>query len=663
LLALEERVAPATVTSLADSGPGSLRDAILGASPGDLIDFDPALAGGTIRLSSGQLLINKDLVIAGPGSGSLTISGLNRSRVFDLTGGTSVGISGLTITNGYSRASATDPGFGGAIEDPGTLVLSDVAFVNNTSATGGGAIDAFGSAADTLTVSNCLFQGNRTLSGFGGGIGTTDTLTVTASAFTDNTAPGGGGAIDYFVPNAPITTKALSVSGTTFTGNQGANGGAIYANDSPSDGTLTLSVDGSTFTNNQATGVLTVTGDSGFGGAIDTFLRLSGAATASVELSNSTFTANGGNYGAGIDNTLRVGDSSSGTYSLTNVTSSGNSGTRGGGFYNEVLNSGTGSATVTVDSSTLDDNGTTGVNVVSGTSSRLVSGDGAAAFNTLTSVGGPLTVTYTNDTLANNSAEVSGTDPGLTAYGGGIYVENMLGGTPAVSLDSLTIASNDAATGGGGVFSGYGGMSVRNTIVASNTVGMGGAGPDVSGSVNSLGTNLISNSAGSSGWVGSDLLNLDAGLSTLGSNGGPTQTIALLPGSPAIGAGFTTLSTDQAGNIRSVPTDIGALEYVATSPSPLLDLAPPTADSGTPFDVAVAVVDPYGNPVVNPTGTVTFLLTAPAGTAPADATLTGTSGDRGAHAFADGVTLGTTGVRTIAVTDGSLAGGTDVTVT
>jgi hypothetical protein len=663
LLALEERVAPATLTvfNLNDHGPGSLRAAISASSAGDTINFAPNLAGGTINLTTGELpVISHDLTVQGLGSGSLTINGLNRARVFETAGGTSVSISGLTITNGFARVTPTDAGFGGAILGPGTLTVNDVAFINNTSATGGGVLDAFGSATDTLTFTNCIFRGNRALSGFGGAIGTTDTLTVTGSSFTDNAAPGGGGAIDYFIgTTTPVSTKALTVTNDTFTGNVGANGGAIYANDSPTAGTLTIAVDQSTFTNNQATGALTVTGDSGFGGAIDSFLRLSMTATASVTISNSTFTGNLGNYGAGIDSTLRTADSSSGTYTLTNVTSSGNTGTRGGGFYNEVLSGGSGSITVTVDSSTLDDNATAGVKVMDTMgASRLVSGDGAGAFNTLAAVGGPLTVRYTNDTIANNSAEVTGTDPGLTANGGGFYVENNGGGSPSVSLDSLTVAYNDAATGGGGLFSGFTGLMVRNTIVASNTTG--GTGADVNGSVNSLGTNLIGNTSGSSGWVGSDLQNVDAKLSTLLNNGGPTRTIALLADSPAVGTGSTTLTTDQAGNMRSTPTDIGALEYAATTASQLLVLAPPTATANTPFDVVVELVDQYGNVVDNYTGTIHFTLSDPLGLAPADYTFT--AGDGGIHTFTAGVSFGTPGDQTITVTDGTLTGSTVVTV-
>ena len=63
--------------SLADSGPGSLRQAIVDAFPGDRINF---IVTGTIALTSGQLVVDKDLTITGPGAsnGKYGRSGLFR---------------------------------------------------------------------------------------------------------------------------------------------------------------------------------------------------------------------------------------------------------------------------------------------------------------------------------------------------------------------------------------------------------------------------------------------------------------------------------------------------------------------------------------------------------------------------------------------------------
>src|SRR5215204_4074453 len=92
------------VWNLADSGPGSLRQAISDANdnPGaDLIRFAPAARDGTITLTSGQLSITDDLVLDGPGVDRLTLSGDDANRVFSVSGGaTDVEIRDLTIANG-----------------------------------------------------------------------------------------------------------------------------------------------------------------------------------------------------------------------------------------------------------------------------------------------------------------------------------------------------------------------------------------------------------------------------------------------------------------------------------------------------------------------------------------------------------------------------------
>src|SRR5258708_34647655 len=104
LEALEQRWVPSTVTvrNNLDSGAGSLRAEIAAAHNGDTIVFAPSLDGQTITLTSGELLIRKNLTIAGPGASELTVSGNNASRVFELSSQTKpqVTLSGLTISNG-----------------------------------------------------------------------------------------------------------------------------------------------------------------------------------------------------------------------------------------------------------------------------------------------------------------------------------------------------------------------------------------------------------------------------------------------------------------------------------------------------------------------------------------------------------------------------------
>src|SRR5262245_22746041 len=122
LTALEDRTVPSTytVTSLADSGPGTLRAGV--ASGADTVRFAPGL-NGTIPLAS-EIAIASSLTIDGPGANHLTVSGGGTTRVFAVSGGT-VTIAGLTIASGLADSSAPNGSFGGAIyHGGGTLSLS-----------------------------------------------------------------------------------------------------------------------------------------------------------------------------------------------------------------------------------------------------------------------------------------------------------------------------------------------------------------------------------------------------------------------------------------------------------------------------------------------------------------------------------------------------------
>src|SRR5436190_18161828 len=82
------------VTTTADSGPGSLRAAIAATNDGDTIQFDAGLNGQTIILTSGELAINKNITIDGPGPSQLAVSGSNSSRIFHLMAGHTAMIEG-----------------------------------------------------------------------------------------------------------------------------------------------------------------------------------------------------------------------------------------------------------------------------------------------------------------------------------------------------------------------------------------------------------------------------------------------------------------------------------------------------------------------------------------------------------------------------------------
>jgi hypothetical protein len=189
LEALEDRWLPSTltVTGPADSGAGSLRADIAAANSGDTIVFDPSLNGQTIKLTGGELLINKNLTIQGPGASQLTISGNNTHRVFEIDSAVAT-IAGLTISNGDAAAPFY---YGGGIYNlKGNLTVSDCTLSNNRANAGGGIYNAFGS---TLTVSGCTLSGNHFTAKEGqmggAGIWNYGTATVTTSTISGNSGP------------------------------------------------------------------------------------------------------------------------------------------------------------------------------------------------------------------------------------------------------------------------------------------------------------------------------------------------------------------------------------------------------------------------------------------------------------------------------------------
>ena len=302
LEALEDRWVPSTltVTNNLDSGAGSLRADIAAAHSGDTIVFAPSLDGQTITLTSGELLIRKNLTIAGPGASQLTISGNNASRVFEVAKGETDTLSGLTISNGAAPSVRQAGEGGGILVDSGaTLTVSGSTLSGNSAPVGGGIYNG-----GTLTVSNSTLSGNSAgLSGQGGGIHNEfGTLTISGSILSDNYAGSDGGAIQNY--------GTLTISGSTLSGNWANYGGGIW-----NDGTATVS-GGSTLSSNNANSV-----GGGAGGGIDNL----GGATLTV--TDSTLSSNSANQGGGIRN--------DGTLTVSGSTLSGNTANyEGGGILN-----------------------------------------------------------------------------------------------------------------------------------------------------------------------------------------------------------------------------------------------------------------------------------------------------------------------------------------
>ncbi len=271
--ALEDRCLPSTLTvlNLNDSGVGSLRQAVLDANAAtgaDVINFAQGLKGQII-LTSGALTITDDLAIAGPGASKLAISGNKASRVFNISGATTdVAIDDLTIADGLATGSTALGG--GILNRGGLLSIAQVTFSNNQ-ATGDG----------------------------------------------DPAAIAGGGAI------ANVFGARLTITGSTFTGNQSASptrsaGGAIL-----NDAGSTITIEESTFTGNITSGRLD---PKGFLGAAGGALANLGESTAVI--SHSTFTGNqarGGDEAPGFFAGLALGGAISNSVSLVFPSAGGSS--------------------------------------------------------------------------------------------------------------------------------------------------------------------------------------------------------------------------------------------------------------------------------------------------------------------------------------------------
>src|SRR2546425_1911601 len=122
----ELQAATRTVTTTHDNGPGSLRDAIAGATRGDEIVFDPSLAGQPIFLTTGEFIIDNDLTISGLGQQQSILDGNGASRIFRITEGVSVALSDLMVRNGWPKECLADHrtrSEGGGIYNAGLLEL------------------------------------------------------------------------------------------------------------------------------------------------------------------------------------------------------------------------------------------------------------------------------------------------------------------------------------------------------------------------------------------------------------------------------------------------------------------------------------------------------------------------------------------------------------
>ena len=302
------RGATITVTEVGD-GFGvhtNLRQALADANDGDTIEFAPQLGGYTLGLmpALGELVVNKSVTISWvPQAGYPTYLGVSPwyvSRVFHISPGKTVTISGLTILNGSAPS-----GLGGGIyNDHATLTLNNCTISGNSADQGmGGGIynDGFDGSA-RMTINNSTISGNSAWPGGGicnyGSAGSA-TMTITNSTISGNSDNGynyGGGILNF---------GTLTITNSTLSGNSAYSGGAIY-----NWGGAVL-----TITNNTFSGNFCSTGFNGHGGGI---LNEGGT----VKIGNTIFKA--GPSGENIYNVQQLGPVTSLGYNLSSDNGGGN---------------------------------------------------------------------------------------------------------------------------------------------------------------------------------------------------------------------------------------------------------------------------------------------------------------------------------------------------
>jgi hypothetical protein len=641
LTAFSSSELPAAVINVADGDVAGLITAINTANTNGQSDVINLAPNGTYTLTAVDnttnganglpLIINDvigpDLTIHGNGATIKRSASAPSFRIFQVSGA-SVTLDRLTISGGDSAE------LGGAIRISATLntglTVTNCTISSNHASQGGGAIANVQSAG--VSISNCVFSqnivGNSAGNNFGDEPGgailnqASGTVTITGCTISSNGASGtkgGGGVANFAAGTVNVTNCTLdhNVAGGIPNGavSNPADGGGITNHNG---GTVTLT--GCTLTANSASrggGAANVSGTFTATGCIFS------ANTVSVQGTGASDGNGGGIYhGAGtmtVTNCTITGNSVSGLFGGSGAGSG-----FGGGIYH--------TAPLTISGSTVSGNSAGGGEAMNGAAGGAFGG-GVYSSGSVTAV---------NCTIAGNSVQggrgLSG-HVGGAASGGGIF----FAGNGTYTVNSTTIALNSATGGsgsptaaglGGGVFATSGGtVNVKSTLIANNSA----QSPDVDGTYSSQGFNLISRTNGSTSFsvptdlVGNNNAPLDPRLDSNGlhNNGGPTQTIALLPGSMAIDHGNSATSngtpaTDQRDSgfprIYDDPgvanaaggdgSDIGAYEVQAPPPTPT-PTPTPTATPGLVANVSTRLPVGTGDNVL----IEGFTVQGPAGSA------------------------------------------------
>lgn len=508
------RAATLVVTNTNDSGSGSLRQTVIDATSGDTITFDLFLSGETIHLQS-TLTIDKNITIDASSlteklilSGDSDNDGDGDILILNILANQTVVIKNLEFTKGYTPNSTN----AGAIANLGDLSVYDSEFHFNVGGQGG-AIRNSG----LLHVENSIFTNNTGIEGGAILNNINAQAEIRNSTFSNNIANeinnlgGAGGAI--------ASVGTISIYDSEFTNNSAAGGGGAVVN--AFEGIAIIS--NNTFIGNSAS-------EDG-GGAINNF-------GGTVNIAQSTFTNNSANYGGAII----AGDHPNGPDTTTTISESvisNNQATVGGGGVE--FDSGT---SMTIDKTTI-------------------SGNTALAGGGVVNVSGNL-LTITNSTIATNTSTQSPQPGGVLSLHSPVTIKNSTvtgNNHTAVGIQGHAIISNTTIAGN----SGYGlevftySLTITNSILANN--GSFDCRTQWEATVATNQNNLIETNSG----CGTPASTADPLLGPLADNGGLTQTMSLLSGSPAIDAGNNaTCETNDQRNVsrpQGTTCDMGAFEY------------------------------------------------------------------------------------------------------
>ncbi len=590
------------------------------------INGGPTIAMKSLTLTEG--LSSQGGAIDNLGTLTLSQCTLSGNSADNFNGGGIANSGTLTLTQCTLFGNSAGGG-GGAIHNAGTLTLTHCTLSGNSAAGGGGGID--NTNAGTLTLTNTIVAGNTSSGAGGPDIDNSGTLTLAGVNFIgDLTATGKSASASLLTGNAmlaplgsyggptqtmpplygsPAIDAAMILSPAITTDQRG-----LPLADGNGDGSALPDI-GAAEAN--APLVVNTTADSG-NGSLRAALAAAAAAPgpdiilfSSTTLSGQTlqpvlnsnaaaFTLNdtGGvtvdasalAAGLTLDSSQLPSDNAlfhvqSGALALRGLTLHGRS---NADVSSMIENNGTLTLTQCILSANAANAGNNGGAVfndgtlsltqctLSGNSASL--GLGGAIFNSGT-------LTLTQCTLSGNSAPDGGA----------------IANTGTLTLTQCTVSGNHAtgtnakSDGGGGIDSfDSSPVTLTNTLIAGNTAASG-SGPDFWHESGTLAaTNCLIGDATNSdiaNGTNGNITGVDALLAPLASNGGPTQTMMPLPGSPAIdaaGATTSSFSTDQRGSARvvdgdgngSVILDIGAVEV-----SPALDYANALAFSAATFNV------------------------------------------------------------------------------